>query len=181
MKKLRNHVHSSDPSWAPGRIGVGQAEGWEATAPLQGPSSTIKGLGQEPKRWLSPQEVAGRAPATSMRLIFHWERLNHLRTCDSSASSSAEAHLLSRTSRLVLKLSRHVSMCCTSRHQEQPSCSQQAPGSLFLASGCNSFKLLWGNSYPDFIRSGRPFYFLSVFSTQRTGSMVNFISMLAVF
>lgn len=109
---------------------------------------------------------------------------NHPQTCASNLSASPEAHFLSRTSHLVPKLSRHVSMCCTSRQWQQSSCSRRAPSSLFSlfsASEYNSFKLLWGNSYPDFIRSGRSFYFLGVFSTQRTGATVNFISVLSVF
>lgn len=53
-----NHVHTSNPSWDPEGIGVGQEGGWEATIPLRDPSSTIKRHSQEPKRWLSPQEAA---------------------------------------------------------------------------------------------------------------------------
>lgn len=178
--KLRSQVHILKPSW---ESRVGQEQGWEITTPLQGPSSTIQGLGQEPKWGLRPQGATGRAPATSVGLIFNWEGLHQpvalWLKCFIKVWSSSSEQNTSPDSRAFLALG------CTPGQGEHPAgeglqaLSLLSP--LFLASEYNSSKLLWGNSHSDFIRSGRPFYFLSVFSTQRTGALVNFISVLSVF
>lgn len=129
---------------------------------------------------LSLQEEAGRGPATSMESICHQDVLQLQVDVWPNRSGNLKAD-----SKQNMPPGFGASMaCCTPRQCKQTAHSWRAPSclfSLFLASEHNSFKLLQGNSYPDFIRSGRPFYFLGVFSTQRTGAMVNFIPALSVF
>lgn len=177
--KLRSLVHILKPSWDPGR----SERGWTG---LRSHHSSAGSFLHHPATWARAKgraETSGGSRKSSSNFSSTNISLGGAWTACGPVLHPGLKLILWAEHLTWFQRSPGISIGLHTK-AGRASCWWRAPSSLsslFLASEYNSSKLLWGNSHPDFIRSGRSFYFLSVFSTKRTGALVNFISLLSVF